>query len=76
MFKVYKRNGSIENIDEQKIMNRIKSILTKHNISVPLTSVCLKVIDQLSDNISSERIDELLAEQLVALHQMILIMGN
>ncbi len=67
MFKVYKRNGSIENIDEQKIMNRIKSISLKHNISVPLTPVCLKVIDQLSDNISSERIDELLAEQLVAL---------
>ena len=67
MFRVYKRDGSIENIDEQKIMNRIKSISLKHNISVPLAPVCLKVLDQLSDNISSERIDELLAEQLVAL---------
>ena len=67
MFNVYKRNGSIEEINEQKIMNRIKTISSAHNISVPLAPVCLKVIDQLSDNISSERIDELLAEQLVAL---------
>ena len=67
MFNVYKRDGSIEEIDEQKIMNRIKTISVAHNISVPLAPVCLKVIDQLSDNISSERIDELLAEQLVAL---------
>ena len=67
MFNVYKRDGSIEEIDEQKIMNRIKNISVAHNISVPLAPVCLKVIDQLSDNISSERIDELLAEQLVAL---------
>ena len=67
MFKVYKRDGSIEEIDEQKIMNRIKIISVTHDISIPLAPVCLKVMDQLSDNISSERIDELLAEQLVAL---------
>ena len=67
MFKVYKRDGSSEDMDEQKIMNRIKAISVDQNISVPLAPVCLKVMDQLSDNISSERIDELLAEQLVSL---------
>tara|TARA_Y100000748_G_scaffold300642_1_gene299437 strand:+ start:812 stop:3319 length:2508 start_codon:yes stop_codon:yes gene_type:complete len=66
MFKVYKRDESIEDMDEQKIMNRIKTISVVHNISVPLAPVCLKVMEQLSDNISSERIDELLAEQLVS----------
>ena len=66
-FIVVKRNLRKENVDMQKIINRVRNIASPLNINIPITEPCIKVVDQLYNNISTEEIDELLAQQLVSL---------
>lgn len=70
---VIKRNGSIELVSFDKILARIRSAgtnlikpkwLTHDNIfKINYTALAIKVIDQLYDNISTAKIDELTCEQ-------------
>ena len=65
--RVTKRNGQLENIAFDKILNRIKSIGIKANIQINYSSLAIKVIDQLYDTISTTKLDELTAEQCASL---------
>ena len=65
---VIKRNGNKEEVSFDKILKRIKKLgteakLTKVNYSV----LCLKVIDQIYDNIPTSKLDELTAEQCASM---------
>ena len=66
-FSVKKRNGEYQDIEMQKIMIRVKTFAKQYGITVPLVEVVEKVMDQLYDKILTEKIDQLLAEQLIAL---------
>ena len=57
--RVTKRNGELETIEFDKILNRIKSTGQEANIHINYTSLVMKVIDQLYDKISTTKIDEL-----------------
>ena len=65
--RVTKRNGFIEIISFDKILNRIKNLGTESNITINYTSLVVKVIDQLYDLISTTKIDELSAEQCASM---------
>ena len=66
-FSVEKRDKTYQDIDMQKIMIRVKTFAKQYNIIVPLVEVVEKVMDQLYDKIPTEKIDQLLAEQLIAI---------
>lgn len=61
--RVTKRNGNLENIAFDKIVNRIKKLGNEANIKLNYPSLAMKVIDQLYDTISTAKIDELTAQQ-------------
>jgi ribonucleoside-diphosphate reductase alpha subunit len=61
--RVTKRNGKLENIAFDKIVNRIKKLGNEANIKLNYSSLTMKVIDQLYDTISTAEIDELTAQQ-------------
>jgi len=61
--QVIKRNGKKENISFDKILYRIKRIGEEENIKINYSALVMKIIDQLHDNISTTKIDELMAEQ-------------
>ena len=65
--RVRKRNGELEDIAFDKILNRIKKLGTEANIHINYQSLVMKVIEQLYDNIPTEKIDELAAEQCASL---------
>jgi ribonucleoside-diphosphate reductase alpha subunit len=65
--RVTKRNGSVEIVSFDKILNRIKNIGMESNININYTSLVVKVIDQLYDLISTTKIDELSAEQCASM---------
>lgn len=65
--QVIKRDGSIEFIQFDKILNRIKKIGDNKGIKINFTSLVVKVIDQLYTKITTTKIDELLAEQCASL---------
>lgn len=65
--RVLKRNGQLEIIAFDKIINRIKKLGTEANILINYTSLTMKVIDQLYDSIPTTKIDELTAEQCASL---------
>jgi ribonucleoside-diphosphate reductase alpha subunit len=60
---VIKRDGKLEVLSFDKILNRIKNICQEVNININYQSLVIKVIDQLYDNIPTSKIDELTAEQ-------------
>ena len=60
---VTKRSGNLEEISFDKILTRVKKLGKEGNIDINFSSLCLKVIDQLYDGISTTKIDELTAEQ-------------
>ena len=60
---VIKRNGEIEIVSFDKILRRIKKLGVEVGIKLNYTMLGMKVIDQLYDNISTTKIDELAAEQ-------------
>jgi ribonucleotide reductase alpha subunit len=65
--RVQKRNGSLEEISFDKILNRIKKLGHEANIQINYSSLVMKVIDQLYDKIPTTKIDELTAEQCASL---------
>ena len=68
--RVTKRNGELEDISFDKILNRIKNIGHEVGIQINYSSLAMKVIDQLYDKIETTKIDELAAEQCASLSTM------
>ena len=64
---VVKRNGQKETVSFDKILKRIKKVGLEANIKINYTLLVIKVIDQLYDNISTSKIDELTAEQCASM---------
>ena len=60
---VIKRNGFVEELLFDKILNRIRNLGLEVNIHINYQSLVIKVIDQLYNNIHTSKIDELVAEQ-------------
>jgi ribonucleotide reductase alpha subunit len=65
--RVTKRNGELEEIAFDKILNRIKKIGNEVKIQLNYSSLAMKVIDQLYDTIPTSKIDELAAQQCASL---------
>jgi len=65
--RVTKRNGELQDIAFDKILNRIKKLGQEVEININYSSLVMKVIDQLYDKISTTKIDELAAEQCAAM---------
>ena len=65
--KVLKRDGKLEDISFDKILNRVKKLGEKAEVKVNFSQLCLKVIDQLYDKIPTKQIDELTAEQCASM---------
>ena len=61
--RVTKRDGGLEDIAFDKILNRVKKLGLEANIQINYSSLVMKVIDQLYDKIPTTKIDELTAEQ-------------
>lgn len=68
--RVTKRDGQLEDISFDKILNRVKKIGQEVNIQINYSSLAMKVIDQLYDAIPTCKIDELTCEQCAALSTM------
>ena len=74
---VTKRSGKTEIVSFDKILKRIKTIgqetydipvpPLQHSLKINYTSLAMKVIDQLYNNISTTKIDELSAEQCASM---------
>jgi ribonucleoside-diphosphate reductase alpha chain len=64
---VAKRNGQLEIVSFDKILQRIKRIGKELDIKLNFTTLAMKVIDQLYDGISTTKIDELTAEQCASM---------
>ena len=64
---VTKRDGNLETVSFDKILQRMKRIGKEAGIKVNYTSLAMKVIDQLYDGISTTKIDELTAEQCASM---------
>ena len=64
---VIKRSGNSEAVSFDKILNRVKKLGVDHNLKLNYSGLVIKVIDQLHDNISTSKIDELTAEQAASL---------
>lgn len=65
--RVKKRNGDLEDIAFDKILNRIRKLGHEANIQINYPSLTMKVIEQLYDKIETTKIDELAAEQCTSL---------
>ena len=61
--RVIKRDGELEDLSFDKILNRIRKLGQEANIHINYQSLIMKVIDQLYDKIPTTKIDELAAEQ-------------
>lgn len=64
---VTKRNGVLETVSFDKILQRMKRQGKEVGIQVNYTALAMKVIDQLYDGISTVKIDELSAEQCASM---------
>ena len=65
---VIKRNGNREPVSFDKILKRIKTLgQEKNRLHVNYTSLCQKIIDQLYDDITTQEIDELTAQQCASM---------
>jgi len=62
-FNVLKRNGNMERLSYNKILTRTKKIGDKYHLNIQYSSLILKIMEQLYDNIPTYKIDELMAEQ-------------
>jgi ribonucleotide reductase alpha subunit len=60
---VTKRNGQLQEVAFDKILERVKKLGQEVGIQINYSSLVMKVIDQLYNNISTEKIDDLAAEQ-------------
>ena len=64
---VRKRNGKLEEMSFDKILNRIRKIGQEVDIHINYQALTIKVIDQLYNDIPTTKIDELAAEQCASL---------
>ena len=64
---VIKRNNSKEIISFDKILRRVKKLCNENNITINASSLVMKVIDQLHNDIHTSKIDELTAQQCTML---------
>lgn len=65
--RVIKRDGFLQEVAFDKILDRVKKLGQEAGIHVNYSSLVMKVIDQLYDKIHTEKIDELAAEQCASL---------
>jgi len=65
--RVTKRNGELQEVSFDKILERVKKLGQEAGIQVNYSSLVMKVIDQLYDTIPTGKIDELAAEQCAAM---------
>ena len=65
--RVTKRNGELQDISFDKILERVKKLGQEANIHINYSSLVMKVIDQLYDKIETGKIDELAAEQCASM---------
>ena len=65
--RVTKRDGELQDIAFDKILERVKKLGQEAKININYSSLVIKVIDQLYDKISTAKIDELAAEQCASL---------
>ena len=62
--RVKKRDGSLQEIQFDKILTRVKKIGQQANVSINFSALVMKIIDQLYDGIPTTKIDELTASSL------------
>jgi ribonucleoside-diphosphate reductase alpha chain len=68
MSNVIKRDGRFESVDYNKIEERIHNIVTSRKLDhIEESKLVLKIIHQLTDNIKTSTIDELLAQQCISM---------
>ena len=65
--RVTKRNGELQEVSFDKILERVKKLGQEAKIHINFSSLVMKVIDQLYDTIPTAKIDELAAEQCASL---------
>ena len=65
--RVTKRNGELQDMFFDKILNRVKKLGKEANIQINYSALVIKIIDQLYDTISTTKIDELTAQQCASL---------
>ena len=65
--RVTKRDGELQEIAFDKILERVKKLGYEAGININYSSLVMKVIDQLYDKIPTGKIDELAAEQCASL---------
>jgi ribonucleotide reductase alpha subunit len=65
--RVTKRNGELQEVSFDKIVERVKKLGQEANIQMNYSSFVMKVIEQLYDTIPTTKIDELAAEQCASL---------
>jgi ribonucleotide reductase alpha subunit len=65
--RVTKRNGELQEVAFDKILERVKKLGHEAGIHINYSSLVMKVIDQLYDKIPTTKIDELAAEQCASL---------
>jgi ribonucleotide reductase alpha subunit len=65
--RVTKRNGELQDIAFDKILERVKKLGKEACIHINYSALVMKVIDQLYDTIPTSKIDELAAEQCASL---------
>ena len=61
--RVVKRDGKLEDLLFDKILNRIRKLGQEAGIQINYQSLVMKVIEQLYDQIPTTKIDELVAQQ-------------
>jgi ribonucleoside-diphosphate reductase alpha subunit len=66
---VRKRNGDLESVSFDKILRRIKALSTINGVelNINFTTLTMKIIDQLYDNIKTSEIDELTSQQCASM---------
>jgi ribonucleotide reductase alpha subunit len=65
--RVKKRNGKLQEVSFDKILERVKKLGQEVGIQINYSSLVMKVIDQLYDTIPTGKIDELAAEQCASM---------
>ena len=65
--RVTKRNGELQEVAFDKILERVKKLGLEAKIHINYSSLVMKVIDQLYDCIPTAKIDELAAEQCASM---------
>ena len=65
--KVVKRNSSSQEVNFAKIQNRFKNVCNTFNLNLNSTALAMKVIDQIHDDIETNKIDNVCAEQAASM---------